>query len=196
MPLKKQFPFLFKLLMQLTPYDYDYTLDAGGDYTIFKMPVGGQTYRFGVMICFEDTIPQVSRKLSVGKTGKRADWLVNITNDGWFVRQSGSEIKASAELSQHLAACVFRAVENRLSTIRCANTGISCLIDSTGKIKNNLRAGKREWFTDTVMIDVRQTVFSRSGGLLGISCGICLLICLAAGISEPRPIRALSVSDG
>ena len=198
MPLKKQMPFLFKLLMMLTPYDYDYTLDAGDEYKIFKMPMNGETYRFGVMICFEDTIPHLGRKLAIDENGnKRADWLVNITNDGWFVRKSGEKIKASTELSQHMAICVFRAVENRLSVIRCANTGISCVIDSVGNIKNDYisgtldkravkRAGRQGWFVDRVTIDKRITAFSKHGQLLGISCAICLIVCLIANLLSLR----------
>jgi len=194
MPLKKQLPFLFKLLMLLSPYDYDYTLDEGNEYTIFKMPVQNKNYQFGVMICFEDTIPQVARKLALDENGnKRLDWLVNISNDGWFVRKNGDRITASVELSQRMAICVFRAIENRLSVIRCANTGISCLIDSAGNIKDNFsagtlnkqavqRTGQSGWFADEISIDKRVTAFSKYGQLLAISCAICLIVCLIASL--------------
>ena len=131
--------------MTLTPYAYDYTLDAGTEYTIFKMPVQDKIYHFAVSICFEDTQPKIIRKFTVDKNGnKQADWLVNISNDGWFVKKSGDRIIPGGELSQHLAGSVFRAVENRLSVIRCANTGISCLIDSSGNIKDGFIAGTLE----------------------------------------------------
>jgi apolipoprotein N-acyltransferase len=198
MPLKKELPFLFKILMLLSPYDYDYTLDEGNEYMTFKMPGQNKNYEFGVMICFEDTIPQVARKLALDKNGnKRLDWLVNISNDGWFVRKNGDKITASVELSQRMAICVFRAVENRLSVIRCANTGISCLIDSTGNIKNNFsagtlnkqavqRTGQHGWFADEIFIDKRVTAFSKYGQLLAISCAICLIICLIASLLSLR----------
>lgn len=187
MPLKKEFPFLYKILLAMTPYDYDYTLDKGTEYTIFKMPVEDKNYRFAVSICFEDIVPKVCRKLVVQDGIKQADWLVNISNDGWFVRQVNDKIKASTELSQHMAICVFRAIENRISIVRCANTGISCMIDSTGKIKNDfltgtlnkkaaLRTGQAGWFVDNIKIDKRVTVFSKNIQFLPASCALCLIL--------------------
>ncbi len=187
MPLKKEFPFLYKVLLAMTPYDYDYTLDKGTEYTIFKMPVEDKNYRFAVSICFEDIVPKVCRKLVVQDGIKQADWLVNISNDGWFVRQVNDKIKASTELSQHMAICVFRAIENRVSIVRCANTGISCMIDSTGKIKNDflagtlnkkaaLRTGQAGWFVDNIKIDKRVTVFSKNIQFLPASCALCLIL--------------------
>ena len=197
-PLKNQLPFLYNYLMTLTPYTYDYTLDAGNEYTIFKMPLQDKIYTFGVMICFEDTIPKIGRKLTLDKNGnKRADWLVNITNDGWFVKNTGEKIKATSELSQHMAICVFRAVENRLSIIRCANTGISCLIDSLGNIKDNFsagtlgkkaiqRTGQQGWFADNISIDKRVTAFSKYGQILDIGCAICLILTAVMSIYKVR----------
>jgi apolipoprotein N-acyltransferase len=194
LPFKDSLPFLQKLLMILTPYTYDYTLDAGTDYTIFEMPVQNKIYRFACSICFEDTQPRIIRGFVLDKNGnKQTDWLVNISNDGWFVKKSGDRIIPGGELSQHMAACVFRAVENRLSVIRCANTGISCLIDSTGKIKDDFLAGtlekkeiqrtcQRGWFADAVVIDKRITFFTRQGQILEIGCVICLILAVVMSI--------------
>lgn len=52
--------------------------------------------------------------------------MVNISNDGWF--------KHSAGPYQHLMCNVFRAVENRISIARAANTGVSCFISPFGRI--------------------------------------------------------------
>jgi len=199
MPLKKELPFLYKLLLAMTPYDYDYTLDKGEEYKIFKMPVGDKTYRFAASICFEDTVPAVCRKLVAEDGIKQADWLVNISNDGWFVKKTDNKIKASSELTQHMAISVFRAIENRVWIVRCANTGISCVVDSVGNIKDGfisgtlnekaaLRTGQAGWFVDNVKIDKRVTVFSKSWQLLPISCAICLILSAAMSIykSEPR----------
>ena len=196
LPFRDSLPALQKLLMILTPYTYDYTLDAGTDYTIFKIPAKAQNkiYRFACSICFEDTQPRIIRGFVLDKNqNKQADWLVNISNDGWFVKKSGDNIIAGGELSQHMAACVFRAVENRLSVIRCANTGISCLIDSTGKIKDDFLAGtletkaiqrtcQRGWFADEIIIDKRITFFTKQGQILEIGCVICLILAVVMSI--------------
>ena len=65
---------------------------------------------------------------------------------------------------------------NRISILRSVNTGISCLIDSTGAVRSGYqqaspgfpvpaleRQGISGWFTDTVTIDPRITLFSRLG---------------------------------
>ncbi len=198
-PFKKSAPWLHKLLMKFTPYDYDYTLDYGSEYTVFEMVSGeGQkerVYKFSVMICYEGTVPAIARRFAVDKQGrKRLDWLVNISNDGWFVRFKNKKVFPSTELSQHAAVYAFRAVENRLAVVRSVNTGISCLVDTLGRIRDGFLAGslprqamKRTgcagWFVDRVPIDKRTTFFSRNGQWLDFCCalGLCLLI-MAAGI--------------
>ena len=70
--------------------------------------------------------------------------------------------------------------------MRCVNTGISCLIDSCGKIRDGFlagnlpekaleRKGMAGWFVDKMPIDKRVTFFSRFGQWLDNLCAICLL---------------------
>jgi apolipoprotein N-acyltransferase len=90
---------------------------CGKEYTLFKVPS-----QFAVLICFEDLFPNLSREF----VKKGAGFLVNITNDAWF--------KKTSSPYQHLSASVFRAVENRVFLVRCANTGVSGFIAPTGGI--------------------------------------------------------------
>lgn len=76
-----------------------------------------------VLICYEDTFPQLARKA----VGPDTDFLVNLTNDGWFDH--------GAAQWQHAAAAVFRTVENNVPLIRCANNGLTCWIDARGRIR-------------------------------------------------------------
>jgi len=107
-------------------------MTPGRNYTVFAIP--NQTIdavnKFSVLICFEDAFPELSRRFA--KEG--AEFLVNITNDVWFGR--------SPCPYQHLAASVFRAVENNLFMVRCANTGASAFIHPTGKIISSVRDGR------------------------------------------------------
>ena len=174
-PFKKNAPWIYKMILFLSPYDYDYNLTAGTKYTTFEIETDGQTYRFGVLICYEDTDPTVARKHILDENGnKKCDWLVNISNDGWYVRFKNRQVLPMAELSQRTAISVFRCIENRISLVRSVNTGISCLIESTGEIRNRYRAGNlpkeamarqgvEGWFADTVSIDSRITFFTRYG---------------------------------
>ena len=57
--------------------------------------------------------------------------MVVITNDAWYMK--------TAAPFQHTQPSVFRAIENRVNVIRCANTGYSCFIDQTGKITQEVK---------------------------------------------------------
>jgi len=193
-PFKKSAPWLYNLLMKLTPYDFDYSLDYGSKYTVFEMAGSRgekeRNYRFGVMICYEDSIPEIARKFTLDKQGKKnVDWLINISNDGWFVKIKDKTITATTELPQHTAVCVFRAVENRVAVLRSVNTGISCLIDTLGRIRDGFSAGdlpqramERKavagWFVDRVPVDRRITFFSRYGSGLDFCCASGLVLAL------------------
>ena len=198
LPFRKHCRWLYNFLMKFTPYNYDYSLDAGSEYTVFEMTGQGpeaQAYKFGVMICYEDTVPAIARRFALDKQDtKRLDWLVNISNDGWFVRFKDDKVLPSAELAQHAVVCAFRAVENRLPILRSVNTGISCLIDSSGSIRygflaGNLpphtlaRTGMPGWFLDRIMIDKRTTFFSKFGDWLGFCCQLCLILLIIVPLS-------------
>jgi len=154
-----------------------------------------QIYKFSVMICYEATLPIVARRFALDKQGqKQIHWLVNISNDGWFVRFKEGKVLPSTELPQHAAICVFRAVENRLAVIRSVNTGISCLIDSLGQVKNGFlsgtlpdkamqRKGMAGWFVDEMPIDKRVTFFSKHGQWLDMACAACLVLCIILQLS-------------
>ncbi len=207
-PFRKSFPPVYNLLMKFTPYDYDYTLDAGEEYTVFEMADDeGRVYKFSVMICYEDAVPAIARRFATGN--ERPDWLVNVSNDGWFVRFVDGKVSPSTELEQHTAICVFRAVENRLAVVRSVNTGISCLIDSLGRIQDGYiagslpiramaRKGVAGWFVDRVPIDGRSTFFSRYGQWLDFCCAVCfvsLMIIVLLGrffIRGPKSIQGLT----
>jgi len=187
-PFQRTVPWLYGLLMWFTPYTYDYSLDYGTRYTVFDMNRPRETtpgrHRFAVMICYEDTIPAIARRFALDASRhKQVDWLVNISNDGWFVQLDGGsgEIVPSIELLQHVAICAFRAVENRLAVVRSVNSGISCVIDSAGRIRDGYEGGNlpdahthrtavKGWFVDHVPIDPRVTIFSKWGQWLDFCC--------------------------
>ena len=191
-------PLIHKLFLKMSPYDFDYTIDPGTEYTVFEMqpPDTNSKYRFSVMICYEDAVPFMARKFALDKKGsKRIDWLVNISNDGWFVRFENGKVLPATELSQHAAICAFRAVENRLAVLRSVNTGISCMVDTLGRIKDGYAAGNLPrkafdrqgvvgWFADTVPIDARTTFFSKHGQWLDFACQLSVIVIIIAQIAE------------
>ena len=194
-PFKKTVPWVFRIISLLSPYDYDYNLTPGQNYTVFQVSNGGE-YRFSVLICYEDTDAGLTRKMVLpDRAGAKTDWLVNISNDGWYVRFRDSKVVPTVELAQRTAISVFRCVENRISIIRSVNTGISCLIDPEGRIQNDYllgtlprvameRQGVEGWFADSIPIDRRITFFTRHGRWLDLILGLSLSLLLAAAIME------------
>lgn len=189
-PLRNINPIIFELFLWLSHYDYDYSLTHGSKYTTFDVPIDGKMYHCGALICYEDTDPTVTRRMVIDKSGtKKVHWLVNLSNDGWYVRydKENKKVLPSTELSQRTAITIFRAVENRVSIIRSVNTGISCIVDTTGNIVSGYTAGtlpetamQRQgtggWLVDTVDIDDRVTFFGLYGQLLDKLCQVMFVI--------------------
>ncbi len=146
----------------------------GKDYTIFKLP--GFPMGFGVLICFEDVFPELARSFVI----RGAGFLVNITNDAWFGK--------TPESYQHLAASVFRAVENRVYLVRCANTGISTFISPSGKIISWVNDSKGNnifisgYKTENISVSHNRPSFYTHYG--DIFLAICLLFVLYPTISK------------
>ena len=83
--------------------------------------------RTSPLICFEDIFPHLGREAS----DDDIDFLVNLTNNGWFGEGSAQW--------QHAAAAVFRAVENGLPLVRCSNNGLTGWLDAHGRLRQVLR---------------------------------------------------------
>ena len=116
--------FLYTFFNSFNPYDFDYTLTPGPEDspTVFQISThAGGALRFATPICFEDIDSGLCAKLVRGHGGKRADVLVNLTNDGWF---------RANENAQHLQASLFRSIENRVPLVRSVNTGISAFLST------------------------------------------------------------------
>ncbi len=134
----------------------------------------GGNFSAAPLICFEDVFSGVARAAAAG----RPDFLVNLTNDGWF--------SDSAEQWQHLANAVFRAVENGLSLIRCTNNGVTCWIDAHGRVRQVFRdSSGSEYGHGTLMIDLplrpatdkpAPTFYQRHGNWFAWGCVIFVLI--------------------
>ncbi len=86
-------------------------------------PLVFDDHRVGILICYEDVFPEISRKTTLAG----AEFLANITNDAWY--------GVSSAPYQHLALSVFRAVENRRFLIRATNSGVSAVVDPWGRIQ-------------------------------------------------------------
>ncbi|MFN9720320.1 MAG: apolipoprotein N-acyltransferase [Planctomycetota bacterium] len=121
-PLRTIFPWL----IAMTPFGPNFGMDHGTELKLFEY----SGVRVAPLICFEDTVPHLVRRMAAQKdeNGNGCDVLVNLTNDAWF--------RGSSELDQHLITSVFRCVENHRPMVRAVNGGISAFIDGNGQIRD------------------------------------------------------------
>lgn len=163
----------------IQPFD-DY--EAGTEFTVFTAP----DCRFGVTICWENIFPGLVREF----VSHGAQFIVNITNEAWFGR--------SAAPYQFLSMSVFRAVENGVFVVRCANTGVSCVIDPHGRIVARVTdPDGSDTFVDGISVGSvipaqSGTFYTRHGDWLAwmslsISCGVLVFILLP--LFENRTLR-------
>ena len=77
------------------------------------------------LICYEALYSGFTRAGAL-RSGKRAAWIVNISNDAWFGTGLGPR--------QHLNLASYRAIEEGLPMVRATPTGISGVIDARGRL--------------------------------------------------------------
>jgi apolipoprotein N-acyltransferase len=119
------------------------------------------------LICFEDVFPHLARHSVTAET----DFIVNLTNDGWF-RQGAAQ-------RQQAANSVFRAVENRVPLVRCTNNGRTCWVDRFGRVIETFLDDEGTiygpgWTIFHVAVpdrtDVRPSFYHRRGDVFGWAC--------------------------
>jgi apolipoprotein N-acyltransferase len=132
----------------------------GDQQTLFSV----KDAKLGVLICYESIFPDFTRReVKLG-----ANVLVNITNDAWYGQSSAP--------FQVLAMAAMRSVETKVPMVRTANTGISALIEPSGRITNRTPLFKRG--TEIVDVSFRpvQTVYTMVGDLFAEICFILTMI--------------------
>ena len=133
---------------------------ASGEETTGAMVFSIPSAKFGVLICYEIIFPGLNRRF----IRKGADFLVTITNDAWFGKTSAP--------FQHFSMATFRAIENRVSVARAANTGISGIISSTGRIVTQTDIFSRQTVTGHVYPKNSDTFYTRHGDTFAYACMI------------------------
>ncbi|MCP3899330.1 MAG: apolipoprotein N-acyltransferase, partial [Desulfobacteraceae bacterium] len=154
-PLGKYLSFLGKLTAQ----SGDFTQ---GEYDSKPLDFGAA--KAGVLICFEIIFPTLSKNF----VQRGADVLLTITNDAWFGHSSAAE--------QHFSVAVFRAIENRRSLARAANTGISGFVGPKGRVYE-----KSELFVEASLVHdlpilTIKSFYTVFGDVFAILCSIAIII--------------------
>jgi len=124
----------------------------GTDTTIFNVD---NKYKFNTAICYESVYPEFFSSF----VKKGAEFSVIITNDGWWGKLPGTY--------QHNMFAVLRAIENRRWIIRCANTGISGVIDSYGNMYEQSNINEEALIITTIGTNNKITFYSDNGDYVG-----------------------------
>ena len=127
-----------------------------GDYrpgkSLTPLEVNGK--RFGILICFESLFPEITKSFVLNG----AQFLVNITNDGWYGKSLGPV--------EHFELLRYRAIESERFVIRSAKTGISAIIDSKGRVLKRIGLFKRGYFIHEVPLKNNFTPYTRYGDII------------------------------
>jgi apolipoprotein N-acyltransferase len=118
--------------------------------TAEQPPLTVRDYRAGAAICYEVAYPELTRR-----NARNADFLITISNDGWFGHSIGPD--------QHLQMVRMRSLENGKWFVRGTNNGISAIINEQGLIVAQAPQFKRTVLRGEVFMTNGQTPYLRFG---------------------------------
>ena len=134
--------------------------------------------KIGAMICYDDINPANARE-----TVARGAQLLT-------VQVNAADYDDPVALRQHCLLARLRSVENRRFFIRCASTGVTCIISPVGSVEAECEPQTEAIVTGTVRPFSKKTIFSRFGDIpVYVSLGLIALSALRfqrQKLSEPR----------
>jgi apolipoprotein N-acyltransferase len=157
----------------------------GNDNTVFKSQfniydqknnkLGVDTIHFATTICIESNFPTLISDMK----NNGMQFLNIITNDGWFyphydwaksflgLFNINPEIPSKGAF-QHNRIAVMRAIENRTTILRSANTGISSIIDPSGYFVRQTRQYVHDEIIDLAPIPKKyfKTFYNKHGDFI------------------------------
>jgi apolipoprotein N-acyltransferase len=131
--------------------------------------------RMTVFVCYEDLLPEFTRRLVAHG---RPNLLVNLTNDAWYGNTHEPWI--------HLALSKFRAVEHHRALVRSTNSGVSAFIDPVGRVIDHTGVFTREELVTDLPLLSRGTAFEVTGAYPYAGLGV--LACLLFVFRKPRAV--------
>jgi apolipoprotein N-acyltransferase len=140
------------------------------------MDTENRTLRVGVPICYELLFPDLVRRF--GKQG--AGVLLAMTNDAWYGRTGAPH--------QFLAMTALRSAETSLWTVRAANTGVSAIIDSGGRVRESTPLFEEAVIVADVPVAVGRapTFYARFGDVFAGCCVAISILVLGRSEREAR----------
>ena len=136
---------------------------SGNNYKVFKY----ENLLFSNLICYESSIPKISRTF----VSKGAEFLIIQANDGWLGSSFGPY--------QHFELARLRAIENRIPIVRCANTGISGIINFDGSIKTKVNLNEEKIIFESLSTNKNGSFYTKYGDIFAIIISIIILIVIS-----------------
>ncbi|MBR3502486.1 MAG: apolipoprotein N-acyltransferase [Alphaproteobacteria bacterium] len=124
---------------------------------------------FAPLICYEIIFSD-----NIVRKNNNLKWIVLLTFDGWYGNSAGPY--------QHLAAAQMRAIEEGLTIVRAANSGISAVISPFGEILAKLDLNERGVLNTDITLAKHHTLFGTYGNFL--MWGVMFILSLTAFVFE------------
>lgn len=124
--------------------------NIGQDTTVFKFVSNKDTIKVAGLVCFESVFPTFPNYF----VEHGAEFIAVLTNDSWYGKLSGPY--------QHKDFAKLRAVENRKSVVRCANGGVSCLINKFGVTQVETEMFTRTYLVVDVPLNDEKTFYTKN----------------------------------
>jgi len=141
------------------------SFSRGTERRVFRL--GG--HRYGVFICYEAVFADEVRHFA--QLG--AEVLVNISDDGWYGDTSAAW--------QHLNMARMRAIENRRWILRDTNTGVTCVIDPNGVVRQSIERHAVDALPAQFGYRDVVTFYTEHGDLFGWGCVVLAGVLVAWG---------------
>ena len=130
---------------KLTPGNSDFNI--GTKENLIELKYKSKAFIFEPSICYEAIFQTFSHQ--------QISLIINITNDAWFGSTTGP--------SQHLKSSILRAVEKGVPLVRSANSGISVIVNSNGKIVDRINLNKSGFIEQEINLGSNDTFFMKHG---------------------------------
>jgi apolipoprotein N-acyltransferase len=117
---------------------------------IKRDPIQLNNYKFIPLICYE-----VIYSGKINKNKKNYDFILNISEDGWFGDSIGPY--------QHFSHSVFRSIEEGKPLIRSSNNGISAFLNHKGQVIDKNLTTDKGFIEINSLKKSNKTIFSSNG---------------------------------
>jgi apolipoprotein N-acyltransferase len=167
------------ILMPFSEYVPEWTFDflkkrlrfprdvsAGREHTVFESSAG----RFSALICFEIVFSGHARKF----VENGAQFLINISNDGWY--------SESALSYQQVSMACLTAVENGVWVVRCDNNGLSGFISPKGAVVEQIPFDRADTLSQQIALRRETTFYTAHGNIFARICAFISLIFLGSSM--------------